>query len=238
MALQLISANRVESLLDELARRLVSPRLASAFKAEIIVVPSPAMGRWVNLQLADRHGVAANQQYPLPAAWIWELTGKLLDYVPPVDPLERSSASWKIHALLPGLLELPAFHSLHHYLGEDRGELKRWQLSARIADVFDRYQFYRPELIRHWSQGNDDDWQALLWRKLIAAQPRNHRVAILDRLLHTLHRDTPPASYPNGSVCSPCRPCHRCSSTCCTRCQGIWKFHCTSIVPPTSTGPI
>lgn len=191
MALQLISANRVESLLDKLAHKLVSPRLGSVFNAETIVVPSPAMGRWVKLQLACRHGVATNQQYPLPAGWIWTLTASLLEQVPAADPLDRTGAAWKIHGLLPELLELPAFHSLRHYLQEADDDLKRWQLSSRIADVFDRYQFYRPGLIRQWSLGDGADWQAMLWRKLIAPHPRTHRVAVLDRLLEKLHRHNP-----------------------------------------------
>ncbi|HEB93584.1 MAG TPA: exodeoxyribonuclease V subunit gamma [Gammaproteobacteria bacterium] len=188
VALQLISSNRIESLLDELARRLAVRPLASPFDAEVIVVPSPAMARWVNLQLAQAHGVAANLQYPLPASWVWALTGQVLDDTPDTDPLERQRLGWKIFALLPTLLAHPAFQPLQHYLRDDSDDLKRWQLSARIADVLDRYQFYRPALIRQWSRGEGDDWQALLWRELVADLGDSHRVAVLDRLLQRLQR--------------------------------------------------
>ncbi len=188
MALQLFSSNRIESLLAELARRLAARPLASPFDAEVIVVPSPAMARWVHLQLAQAHGVAANLDYPLPASWIWSLAGRLLDDVPDSDPLERQRLGWRIFALLPGLLEQPAFRPLQHYLRDDSGDLKRWQLSARIADVLDRYQFYRPALIRQWGRGEGDDWQALLWRELIADLGNSHRVAVLDRLLQRLQQ--------------------------------------------------
>ncbi len=188
MALQLISSNRIESLLDELARRLAVRPLASPFDAEIIVVPNPAMARWVNLQLAQAHGVAANLEYPLPASWVWTLTGQVLDDTPDTDPLEHQHLGWKIFALLPTLLAHPAFQPLQHYLRDDSDDLKRWQLSARIADVLDRYQFYRPALIRQWSRGEGDDWQALLWRELVADLGDSHRVAVLDRLLQRLQR--------------------------------------------------
>ncbi|MCF6364314.1 MAG: exodeoxyribonuclease V subunit gamma, partial [Gammaproteobacteria bacterium] len=79
---------------------------------------------------------------------------------------------------------------LQHYLRDDSDDLKRWQLSARIADVLDRYQFYRPALIRQWSCGEGDDWQALLWRELIADLGDSHRVAVLDRLLQRLQKGT------------------------------------------------
>ncbi len=196
VALQLISSNRIESLLAELARRLAARPLASPFDAEIIVVPSPAMARWINLRLAQAHGVAANLDYPLPASWLWTLTGQLLDDAPDSDPLERQRLAWRIFALLPALLAQPAFAPLQHYLRDDSGDLKRWQLSARIADVLDRYQFYRPALIRQWSRGEGDDWQAQLWRALIADLGDRHRVAVLDRLLQRLQRGDSAAPLP------------------------------------------
>ena len=186
MALQLISSNRVESLSEQLAVRLAERPLPSPFTPEVIVVPSPAMARWVHLQLASRHGVAANLHYPLPAAWVWELTGRVLGDVPESDPLERQQLAWRIFARLPGLMGEPAFEPLRHYLRDDDGDLKRWQLAARIADVLDRYQFYRPDLIRRWSRGGDEDWQARLWRELIAGLGDGHRVAVIDRLLARL----------------------------------------------------
>ncbi len=50
--LHIIRSNAVESLLVHLARRFSAKPLASPFIPEVVVVPSPAMGRWVNLQLA------------------------------------------------------------------------------------------------------------------------------------------------------------------------------------------
>ncbi|MEE9358005.1 exodeoxyribonuclease V subunit gamma [Candidatus Vondammii sp. HM_W22] len=196
MGLQLISSNKMESLVKKLAHRLINPRLTSAFSTELIIAPSPAMARWVNLQLAQHQGIAANIHYPLPASWIWEITASLLDGVPDSDPLDHHSSSWKIFGLLPGMLELTAFSSLSHYLQDDSKGLKRWQLSARIADVFDRYQFYRPDLIRKWDQGDDNDWQAHLWRELATAHQETHRVAVLDRLLETLRRSQSGALLP------------------------------------------
>ena len=69
--------------------------------------------------------------------------------------------------LLEQMLTEPAFAELRSYLESDDKGVKRWQLSERIADVFDRYQYYRPELIKTWSSSGGDDWQARLWRGLI-----------------------------------------------------------------------
>jgi exodeoxyribonuclease V gamma subunit len=184
--LNIVRSNRVESLLGGLARRISETPLSSPFDTELVVVPSPAMARWVNLQLARRHGVAANLEYPLPASFVWQLSRDLLDALPEQDPLNRDRLTWNIFAALPELIREPAFASLRRYLSEDQKGLKRFQLAERIADVLDRYQLYRPELVRGWEAGQGDDWQALLWRRLTAGIGHQHRVAVIDRLLETL----------------------------------------------------
>ncbi|MEA3274473.1 MAG: exodeoxyribonuclease V subunit gamma [Pseudomonadota bacterium] len=184
--LQIIRSNAVESLLGQLARRVSDAPLSSPLAPEVVVAPSPAMARWINLQLAQQHGVAANFEYPLPASFVWSLSGQLLDDLPETDPLNLDVMAWKVFALLPAMLQEPAFESLRHYLRQDDDGLKRWQLASRIADVLDRYQLYRPELIRDWEEGKGEDWQAPLWRRLLDGIERQHRVAVIGRLLEHL----------------------------------------------------
>ena len=184
--LRIIRSNEVESLLTALALRIGGQPPASPFEPELVVVPSPAMGRWVNLQLAGERGVAANLDYPLPSSYVWRLCAGLLDGVPKDDPLALDALAWRVFGLLPALLDGADFEPLRRYLGHDSDGLKRWQLASRIGDVFDRYQLYRPGLIRDWGQGGGDDWQALLWRRLIEGLEMTHRVAVIDRLLEHL----------------------------------------------------
>jgi len=184
--LNIIRSNRVEALLSGLAHRLADAPLSSPFDAEVVVVPSPAMARWVNLQLALEHGVAANFEYPLPASFVWQVSRGLLDNLPEQDPLGLDALAWKVFGALPQLKLEPAFESLRHYLGEDKQGLKRFQLAQRIADVLDRYQLYRPQLIRGWDAREGEEWEALLWRRLTEDVGRQHRVAVIDRLLDAL----------------------------------------------------
>lgn len=190
MALKLISSNRVESLQGSLSDCLALEPLPDPFTAEIIIVPGMAMARWVNLQLARSLGVAANIDYRLPADWVWHLTATVLPDVPEQDPLAMDRAAWRIHACLPDCLDDPDFEALRHYLENDRNGLRRWQLAQRIADVFDRYQYYRPDWIRAWSAGDDaraqHAWQPKLWRELTCSPDLPHRVGLIDRLLESL----------------------------------------------------
>jgi exodeoxyribonuclease V gamma subunit len=193
--LHICRSNRVESLLQRLAERIAARPLTSPLRPEVVVTPSPAMARWVNLQLAARHGVAANYQYPLPASFVWQLARTLLGDLPETDPLAPDIMTWKVYALLPELIAGSAFSTISHYLRQDADGLKRLQLAGRIAEVFDRYQFYRPQLLRDWSAGKGGDWQAELWRRLTHGIAQ-HRLAVITRLLARLDGTDTPAGVP------------------------------------------
>ena len=195
MGFWLSCSNRVESLQQQLCARLLGEPLRDPFQPEVILVPGNAMRRWLGLQIAVAHGVAANIDFPLPAAWIWQLAARAhsLDpaRVPSDDPLSREQAAWQIFAVLPALLPAEEFEELNRYLRDDTTQVKRWQLAQRIADVFDRYQYYRPDWIRAWSRPGTPAmppgapypaWQPLLWRELVARCGGAHRVALLDQL--------------------------------------------------------
>ena len=186
MPITVHSSNRVETLQHRLSQQLAARPLSNPFSPEIIVVPTYAMGRWLNLQIARQQGIAANIRYPQAAEWIWSLATTLLPDAPASDPCSRAALTWLIFNDLPGRLGEPGFTRLQRYLDDDDSGIKRWQLSQRIADCFDRYQSYRPELIEAWSAGKEDHWQARLWRSVVTATDRPHRVDVTRRLIACL----------------------------------------------------
>ena len=188
MTLSIFSSNRVETLQQNLCHRLNTAPLANPFAREIIVVPTYAMARWLNLRIAQQLGIAANIDYPLPTPWILQLAELVLDSASYRDPLKPETSSWKIFNLLPEMLHRPAFAPFLHYLNNDRTGVKRWQLASRFAEVFDRYQKYRPGLIARWSGGEDDDWQAQLWRTLTTDDTRPHQTGIIEQLIRYLNQ--------------------------------------------------
>ena len=182
MALTIYRSNRVEVLQARLSRQLAAAPLTNPFASEIIVVPTYAMSRWLNLSIARQQGIAANIHYPQVGEWIWSLARLMLTEVPAQDPCSRGALAWSVFNALPELLDGPEFVQLRHYLDDDENGIKRWQLSQRVGDCFDRYQSYRPSLIGKWSQGKDSHWQARLWRHVSSAAQGLHRVEIAQRL--------------------------------------------------------
>ncbi|MCF6227021.1 MAG: exodeoxyribonuclease V subunit gamma, partial [Xanthomonadales bacterium] len=177
--ISLQQSNILEVLAESLAARL-GDVAGDPLSAQLVVVPNPGMGRWLSHYLATRDGVVANLEFLTPGPFFWRV---LRAWLPGQEEslFDSSSLQWRIHAKLPALLEKPVFAELKHYIdGIDPG-LRLFQLSQRIADSFDQYLVYRPEMVLAWEDGKDSHWQAQLWRSLTEAE-NNHRARLLQRL--------------------------------------------------------
>jgi len=188
MPLKIYTSNRMENLVESLAGVLKTP-LSSPFVAETLVVQSKGMQRWLAMELAGRLGVWANCVYPFPNKIVWKLFCSILPQIPDASAFSTEVMTWKIMGLLPGLLEREEFDPLRHYLVSDADGLKRFQLAGRIADTFDQYTLFRPDMLLEWEKGRVGEWQEILWRELAACGAGQHRARLrLDfcRLLNEL----------------------------------------------------
>jgi exodeoxyribonuclease V gamma subunit len=172
-------SNRLERLLDELATVTAAPP-ADPFAPEPVVVQNPGMARWLAQCLAERQGIAANLDFPLPASFFWSVLEAWFPDLPAEAPLDRESLLWRVMAVLPGLLDQPAFREPAGYLAGEPAEQKLLQLCRRVADLFDQYLVYRPDRVLAWEAGEEDHWQAALWRAVAADARGDHRAARLE----------------------------------------------------------
>ncbi len=203
------TSNRLELLANELAHILRTP-LANPLQKETIVVQSQGMQRWLSLHLAEQLGVLANCEFPFPNSIIkrifkeqfkWNELKDLNDY-------EREVMLWALMEILPSYLENTEFSELRNYLEnqfytdeshlnahqqqlrENTKQLKKFQLCLRIADLFDQYTLYRPDLIHKWEndqlfyqQDKNEHWQKQLWLALNQHfQHNHHRASLLFKL--------------------------------------------------------
>ena len=196
MPIRIHSSNRVEKLQHSLCYELTSQPLTNPLAGEVILVPTFAMSRWLNLRVAQHLGVATNIEYPMPAAWLWKIAEQVIEDIPARDPLAAESMTWNIFSMLPLLTHKAELAELNQYLIGDDSGIKRWQLSVRIAEVFDRYQQYRPDVIHEWSAGKISDWQAILWQTLIEDLHGEHRVGVISRLIDRLGSSNPGVNLP------------------------------------------
>jgi exodeoxyribonuclease V gamma subunit len=166
-------SNRVERLADALAEQLATAPLSDPFAAEVVVVHSQGMERWLAQRLSQRlgaptgevAGVCANIEWPFPATLVRRVLAACDDGVHDrLDPWQVDRLVFPVLAALRELEVEPAFQGLRRYAtadepsARDEGDAgaigrRRMGLARRIADTFDRYAIYRPWMARCWSAG-------------------------------------------------------------------------------------
>ena len=179
-------SNRLELLADRLADVLRQP-LRSPLAREVVVTPGTGLARWLGLRLAERLGVCANMGFQLPATFLWTMARAVLRSLPLTSSFDRPVLHWRLMALLREVEDAPCFAPVRNYLGDGHDEFRRYELAGRIADCFDQYLVYRPDWISRWEAGQEEHWQAELWRRL-AREDEAHRVRVQARFHARLTR--------------------------------------------------
>ena len=189
MAFHLYSNNKLEYLADKLMEELARPQAktkSSLFQREVIVSQSKGMEKWLSLYIADKTGISANIKFPFPKKFIYdELFSAILDLPEKPVSFQPETMAWKIMGVLPGLISKDKsgdFDGPKSYLsgskdasGKSDNKLKLYQLSNKIANVFDQYMVYRPGMIQGgWKNdgygkaldSSKAKWQKILFEKI------------------------------------------------------------------------
>ncbi len=176
----LYQSNRLENLFSALCETIAHPA-GNPLSPETIVVQNPGMSRWLSQNIALQTGIAANLAFPLPASFIWDIFGRTLGDLPDLSEFDRTVLLWRVLNHLDELLTDSSMQEIASYLQDDEDGGKKFQLAGKITDLFDQYLVYRPEMLLEWEKGKDNQWQAVLWRKLTdnASDAAMHRAALL-----------------------------------------------------------
>ncbi|MGV6397842.1 exodeoxyribonuclease V subunit gamma [Pseudomonas caspiana] len=159
---------------------------------EVALVQSNGIAQWLKLALAEDSadedqggcGIAAAVDVQLPGSFMWQLYRSVLgkEEIPAASLLDKAPLTWRLMRLLPALIDQPHFEPLRRFLTNDTDLRKRYQLSERLADLFDQYQVYRADWLEDWAAGRHqlrnvrgeakpltpaNCWQAELWRALL-----------------------------------------------------------------------
>ncbi|MBW2514137.1 MAG: exodeoxyribonuclease V subunit gamma, partial [Deltaproteobacteria bacterium] len=188
------TSNRLETLIKQLALELRSP-LSSPLEKDLVIVQSQGMARWVSMELARINGICANCFFPFPNAFLNHLCMHLLPNVSESPMFTADALAFRIMSILPGCLHKPPYNSLKSYLADDSEGVKLFQLSSKIADLFDQYLVFRPGMILGWEQGEtpidlNQHWQADLWMAISPPEGAMHRARLRERLLEILSAAT------------------------------------------------
>ncbi len=186
--LEIVCAAGVERLATALGARLAEAPVDDPFAAIEVAVPSVGMARWLSQRLSHHlgassgeAGVTAGIELPFVGQIVSRTLSATLDAAPGTDPWMPEQLQWSVLELLTALPDDVVYAPLVAHLteGATRADRRRLPLARRIAELFDRYALYRPEMVSRWREGAAVDatdrplparlrWQPALWRQLCA----------------------------------------------------------------------
>ena len=158
-------SDRADGLIMALQALLAGPP-DDPFAPEIISVPTRGMERWLTQRLSNGLGICANVEFPFPHRLTGDAVAAASRIDPDADPWLPERLVWPLLEVLEDSLGEPWLATLAAHLAVDRS--RRFAAVRHLAGLFDRYALHRPGLIRAWSAGEDEHWQAHLWRRLRA----------------------------------------------------------------------
>ena len=208
--MRLFHSPQVEPLLVHLAERLETP-LDDPFAAEIVVVPSGDMARFLKRKLArslgarnGNDGIVSNINFVYPRQLV-NATAEA-----PTGPMH---SEWDTNNLVWGIVDTLLSHPSISVPGFSEAPLT---VASRAAALFDRYASHRPELLQQWVAGGVNDgklttnnlntitkdqiWQKDLFievsKKFDAAQISSRAFNDLDGFVEALRRLTVDSALP------------------------------------------
>lgn len=176
-------SHRLEDLTD-IAVSLMSRYPLEPFADDVVLVQSNGIAQWLKIELARANGIASMLDISLPARFVWRAYRTVLgDQIPRFSPYDKNRLRWRLMRLLPVMMKQNEhFQTLAGYIKHDPDQRKLFQLSERLADLFDQYQVYRADWLDNWANGDNTIhhrgqsieldattiWQPALWRALVA----------------------------------------------------------------------
>ena len=170
---RLYRSNNLHKLADQLGTELKNNPLPP-FVKEQIVVQSRSMDSWLRQTLSEKLSILGNAEFPFPKAMIESSFASILgESYTDSRKLTSESLVWQMYQALPSYLDQPSFREIKNYVEDDEPGSKSFQLCQKIANVFDQYSVFRPNMVRGWEldSGNDNEsWQRILWNHLVRDQ--------------------------------------------------------------------
>ena len=182
--LKLYISNKIETLSLKFAKNIKTNN--NIFSSELLVMQTSGMERWLSLQTAKENGIFTNFQFIKPNSFINRLYE--LAEIKASNIYSTENLKWLLYKYLGNEEFISNFKQVAQYYEDD--DIKRLQLSVKLADLFDQYLLYRQSYIESWNDNKlakisifpDDDplqiknkqnrldqhqkWQFWIWRKI------------------------------------------------------------------------
>lgn len=217
MSLRVFWSDRLDVLADKMLDEWDNrPAGGNPFERTCIAVGDMSTRNWLKdrFLLHRGHGrrrILANIDFkPLPELvndWLAaQVRGKDSGHRKPSEhPYAKGVLAWRIDAILkaldPALKRDGVFNPLTEYIGDTVPGRRRFELSARLAQMYDDYLNYRFQMLARWEEphgilfGDEEPWQRELYSRLVA---RNGDTYAKDYLEVFSEASNPETAFANG----------------------------------------
>ena len=188
MSFHLHTGTKLEALADSFCSKIYALPGCDPMQPETVIVQTQGMASYLRQHIARVCGIAANLDMPFVNSFAEKMilncfADELSDNTGSSGTsLNNASRQWRRYSQQQMTMniyrifttETADFPELHRYFAKEKSELRRWQLAAKTAMLFDRYQLYR--YIESSSPFKKATWQSRLWQKLqqSCGKPRDH----------------------------------------------------------------
>lgn len=160
---------------------LIEQTPADPMAPEWVVVQSRGMRQWITREVARLSGICANMRFVFPRQLIDHFLGSNADPSNQAVSIDKPFLFWRVLKHLMDDDRDPALPMLDAYLAGDARGLRKIGLASKIADCFDDYLVYRPQMLTGWQKGDsknssdpDVQWQSSLWQEIINGKQTQH----------------------------------------------------------------
>ena len=170
MALNLYSGNQLEHLAEIFCEKIYRKPCGNIFEPEQVVVLTGGMELFLRKYLAKHSEISANLETPFLNRFVTNIMRALL------TPEEYKAYRFSAEQYSPDVLKWRIFDELQNnpdkYPEAEKysaDSTYRYQLSALLADTFDRYIWYHPEMLIAWQKTpcRKEHWEKTLYLALI-----------------------------------------------------------------------
>ena len=162
--------DELKALLEKAVKIINSMSCSNPLARRYVVVQSDGMGRWLSLETAEINGIYANTEHITVEKYLRKFASEILglNYSEAYNP---ENLRWTIYGILNDAPK-SRYREISSYTAGD--PLKNLLISSKIADLFDQYAVYRPEMVSTWKTGKtlnrgdrDEAWQKELFTETV-----------------------------------------------------------------------
>ncbi|MBW1672965.1 MAG: exodeoxyribonuclease V subunit gamma, partial [Deltaproteobacteria bacterium] len=159
MTIELYFSNQLDQLADKFSDTLADENCSKAniFDAPVVIVPNANLAKWLQLFLAKKNSIFMNVDFQYLEAGLWGMITELDSSEKKPEMLDNDLLKILLLYALQNLeSNAPDFSPVTQYLMGEEGHknpdyaARLWQLSEKLAHLFQEYEFHRIGMIQKW----------------------------------------------------------------------------------------